>query len=118
MEKLVYLLWKRDADAISDFRARLLEDAAPKLVADGALALVANVADLLEKLPEKSPLVVGEGRAISASVSVWVESQDHRAALEPTIDVPRVACTAISSRSRCRCAAPTGTGPTENAAPA
>ena len=85
MEKLVYLLWKRDADATSDFRARLLEDVAPKLVADGALALVANVADLRDQLPEKSPLLVGEGRSISACVSVWVESQDRRVALEPTL---------------------------------
>ena len=42
MEKLVYLLWKREVDAIDGFRARLLEDAAPKIVADGALTLVAT----------------------------------------------------------------------------
>jgi hypothetical protein len=85
MEKLVYLLWKREDDAIEAFRARLLEDAAPKLVADGALALVANVADLHAQLGPGSPLVAGEGRSLSACVSVWVRSQDVRPSLEATL---------------------------------
>ena len=85
MEKLVYLLWKGEADAIDGFRARLLDDAAPKLVADGAQALVANVADLHGQLGGNSPLVAGEGRSLSACVSVWVESQDVRPALEATL---------------------------------
>lgn len=85
MEKLVYLLWKREADAIDAFRARLLEDAAPKLVADGALSLVANVADLHGKLGANSPLIAGEGRSLSACVSIWVQSQDARPALEATL---------------------------------
>ena len=85
MEKLVYLLWKGEADAIDGFRARLLDDAAPKLVADGAQALVANVADLHEQLGASSPLVAGEGRGLSSCVSVWVESQDVRPALEATL---------------------------------
>lgn len=85
MEKLVYLVWKRDAETIDAFRARLLEDAAQKLVADGALALVANVADLHGQLGANSPLVAGEGRSLSACVSVWVQSQDVRPALEATL---------------------------------
>lgn len=85
MEKLVYLLWKSDSEEIERFRARLLEDAAPKLVADGARALVANVSDLHAQLGARSPLVVGEGRTISASVSIWLESQDARPALEATL---------------------------------
>jgi len=85
MEKLVYLLWKSDGEGIDRFRARLLESAAPRLLEDGARALVANVADLHEKVGAKSPLVVGEGRTISASVSVWLETQDVRPALEATL---------------------------------
>jgi hypothetical protein len=85
MEKLVYLLWKRDDEAIDAFRARLLGDVAPKLVAEGALALVANVADLHDRLPANGPLVAGEGRTLAASVSLWVESQDLRASFEPTL---------------------------------
>jgi len=85
MEKLVYLLWKREADAIDAFRARLIEEAAPKLVADGALALVVNVSDLHAKLGPNSPLIVGEGRSVSASVSVWLQNHDSRPALEATL---------------------------------
>lgn len=85
MEKLVYLLWKRAEEPIERFRARLLGDAAPKLVADGALALTANVADLHERLGPKSPLVVGEGRTISASVSLWLQSHDARGTVEATL---------------------------------
>jgi hypothetical protein len=85
VEKLVYLLWKSDQDTILRFRERLLEDAAPKLLADGALSLVANVSDLHEKLGARSPLVVGEGRTISASVSVWLECHDARFAIESTL---------------------------------
>ena len=92
MEKLVYLLWKSEAEAIPSFRARLLEVAAPRLLEAGAQALVANIADLQESLGAKSPLVVGLGRTISASVSVWLDSQDSRPALEATLSsvAPRV----------------------------
>ena len=85
MEKLVYLVWKREADGIEPFRERLLERAAPKLLAEGALSLVANVADLHARIPPRHPLVVGDGREISACVSVWLESQDARPALEATL---------------------------------
>ena len=85
MEKLVYLVWKREADGIEPFRERLLERAAPRLLAEGALSLVANVADLHAQIPLRHPLVVGDGREISACVSVWLESQDARPALEATL---------------------------------
>ncbi len=85
MEKLVYLLWKRDSDGVERFREQLLETAAPKLLSDGALALVANVSDLHGQLGPRNPLVVGDGREISASVSVWLDSLDARLALEATL---------------------------------
>ena len=85
MEKLVYLLWKSDQDTTPRFRERLLETAAPKLLAAGALSLVANVSDLHERLGARSPLVVGLGRTISASVSLWLDSHDARGAIEATL---------------------------------
>jgi hypothetical protein len=85
VEKLVYLLWRRAEEPIERFRARLLGDAAPKLLADGALALTANVADLHDRLGAKNPLVVGDGRTISACVSVWLQSHDARTPLEATL---------------------------------
>ncbi len=85
MEKLVYLLWKREADPIDAFRARLVEHVAPGLLSAGALSFVANVADLHGQLGANSPLVAGEGRSLSACVSVWVRSQDARKPLEATL---------------------------------
>ena len=43
MEKLVYLVWKREADGIEPFRERLLERAAPRLLAEGALSLALDL---------------------------------------------------------------------------
>lgn len=85
MEKLVYSLWKDEAESIEKFRARLLDDAAPRILADGARALVVNVADLGAQIGAKSPMVVGEGRTISASVSLWLDSHDARGPIEATL---------------------------------
>jgi len=82
MEKLVYLLWKPDAESIEAFRAALIERQARQLVEHGALALTINVSDLIDQVGPKSPLVIGEGRTVSASVSLWIDCLDHRAPLE------------------------------------
>ena len=81
MEKLVYLCWKRDADSIERFRHVLLHDVSPRLLDGGALSLTINVADLGDRVAN-SPLVIGDGRTISASVSFWLDSIDGRSVLE------------------------------------
>jgi hypothetical protein len=85
VEKLVYLLTKRGDEPIERFRAALLERAAPRLLADGALALTVNVSDLLERVGADSPFVRGVGRTLSASVSLWLDSLDARPPLEATL---------------------------------
>jgi len=82
VEKLVYLVWKRDAERIESFREALIERCAPRLLGHGALALTVNVSDLLDQVGRKSPLVIGEGRTLSASVSLWLDSLDSRAPIE------------------------------------
>jgi len=84
MEKLVYLCWKRSADSIERFRDALLRDVSPRLLEAGALSLTVNVADLGDRVAD-SPLVIGEGRSISASVSFWVHSIDGRGVIEQTL---------------------------------
>jgi hypothetical protein len=84
MEKLVYLCWKRGNDSIASFRDALLSDASPRLLSSGALSLTINVADLGDQIKD-SPLVIGEGRTISASVSLWLDSIDTRGAIEQTL---------------------------------
>jgi hypothetical protein len=78
MEKIVYLVWKRDGDAIEAFRDRLLGEVSPQLLADGALALTVNVSDLREQVGKGSSQYLGEGKRIAASVSLWVDSIDQR----------------------------------------
>jgi EthD domain-containing protein len=81
MEKLVYLLRKRDADAIERFRGELLERACARFLERGVRWLTINVADLGEQA-KQSPLLLGDGRFLSASVSLWLDSLDQRGPLE------------------------------------
>jgi hypothetical protein len=81
MEKLVYLCWKRGADPIERFRDALLRDVSPRLIDGGARSLTINVADIGERVND-SPLVIGEGRTIAASVSFWLDSIDARGVIE------------------------------------
>jgi hypothetical protein len=84
MEKLVYLCWKRANDSMASFRDVILSEASPRLLAVGALSLTVNVADLGDQIND-SPLVIGEGRTLSASVSLWLDSIDARAGIEQTL---------------------------------
>ena len=81
MEKLVYLCWKSEAESIASFRDAFLTEASPRLLAAGAHSLTVNVADLGDRVKD-SPLVIGEGRNISASVSLWLDSIDTRPGVE------------------------------------
>jgi hypothetical protein len=84
MEKLVYLCWKRGTESIESFRDALVTEASPRLLDGGVSSLTINVADLGDRVKD-SPLVIGEGRTISASVSCWLDSLDRRAVIEETL---------------------------------
>ncbi len=84
MEKLIYLLWKKPEDTIEDFRRRLLDEQAEKLLAGGATRLSVEVADLGERA-QGSPLFIGEGRTLSGAVSLWLECLDDRTSIETTL---------------------------------
>jgi hypothetical protein len=81
MEKLVYLCWKKNGSSIESFRELLLEEARPSFLAQGARSLTFNVADLGSSVAG-SPLVMGEGKTLSASVSFWLDSLDQRKPFE------------------------------------
>jgi hypothetical protein len=85
MEKLVYLLWKRDGDAIESFRDRLVGDVGRTLIDKGALALTVNVSDLREQVGNAPSLYLGEGKTIGACVSLWLDSLDTRTPLEAAL---------------------------------
>jgi hypothetical protein len=81
MEKLVYLLHKREQDSIESFRSELLERTCPRLLDQGARLLSLNVADIGERA-QQSPLILGDGKTLSASVSLWFDSLDRRGPAE------------------------------------
>src|SRR5688572_4898718 len=84
MEKLVYLCWKRAGDSMERFRDALVGDVSPRLLDGGALSLTINVADLGDCVQD-SPLIIGEGKTIAASVSLWLHSIDGRGVIEETL---------------------------------
>ena len=82
MEKIVYLVWKRDADAVEAFRDALIGEVGPRLLRDGASKLTVNVSDLRQQVGKGSGQYLGEGKTVAASVSLWVDSIDQRGGLE------------------------------------
>ncbi len=85
MEKLYYLVWKRDADSIEVFRDRLVGEVGAALLAHGALGLTVNVSDLRAAVGKGSGQYLGEGKSIAASVALWLDSLDTRAPLEAAL---------------------------------
>jgi hypothetical protein len=85
MEKIVYLVWKRDGDAIEAFRDALLGEVGPRLLRDGVSRLIVNVSDLRQQVGTGSGQYLGEGKTIAASVSLWVDSIDQRGGLEDAL---------------------------------
>jgi hypothetical protein len=81
MEKLVYLVHERDSAALERASGELLERVCPRLLERGVRSLTVNIADLGTRT-KKSPLLMGHGKTLCASVSVWLDSLDQRAALE------------------------------------
>lgn len=85
MEKLVYLCWKKNGDSIAQFRDALLNGVSQRILASGAHSLTANLADWEDVRVNESPLVIGEGRTLSASISVWLDSIDARRPIEEAL---------------------------------
>jgi hypothetical protein len=84
MEKIVYLVWKPETAAIESFRDALLGPVAEQLLAAGAQRLVMSIADLAREIP-KPTLLMGEGKTLSASVDVWLDSIDDRHPIEAAL---------------------------------
>lgn len=85
MEKLIYLLWKRDTDAIEAWRDELVGPVGRALLAAGATQLVVNVSDLRAQVGRGTSQYLGEGKSIAASVSLWLDCLDERQPLEAAL---------------------------------
>ena len=84
MEKLIYLARRKPELDATAYRRHLLEEAAPRLLAAGALRLDVNVSDLLGTIP-KPMLLMGEGAALAAAVSLWLDCYDARGPVEAVL---------------------------------
>lgn len=84
MEKIIYLTWKREAQAIDAYRRELLEEAAPRMLEAGVVALNVSVADTQEQIP-KPTLLMGEGATLSAAIGLWLPNLDDRAPIEEAL---------------------------------
>lgn len=84
MEKIDYLLWRQDSIDIAQHRRLLLEQVAPAIVSDGALALTMFIGDTDEDVP-KPTLLLGRGPELAAVASVWLDSIDDRGDVENTL---------------------------------
>jgi len=81
VEKLVYLLWKRDGEDPKALRDALLAEAAPRLLASGVRALNLSFSDLADELGGRG-LVMGEGPRLAAVAALWLDCLDERAPIE------------------------------------
>jgi hypothetical protein len=82
--KIVYLLWSPPDRPKPETRRLLLDECAPRLLAQGALRLQMNIDDEFADLRSPSPGVPFE-RPICAQVSVWVTSLEDRVPLEDVL---------------------------------
>ena len=82
MEKVDYLVWRRDGLDIARHRDLLLEHA--NRVSDRTIAFTLCVADTDEDVP-KPTLLMGRGPDLAAVASVWLDSIDDRVAIEEAL---------------------------------
>jgi hypothetical protein len=81
VEKLVYLLWRRDGEEPAALREALLGEGATRRLAAGARALRFSFADLAPELGGGG-LVMGDGPRLAAVAELWLDCLDERAPLE------------------------------------
>lgn len=84
MEKLVYVLWKRESDGDGEFVSRLLGDTADRLRALGVHGLSMNLVDEAA-IRVQTSRITHLDPPISGTVSFWLDSADARAPYEEAL---------------------------------
>lgn len=80
MEKLVFLLWRKPADDIDDYRDRLI-DCAPSFVRLGARGITLYASDSDADVPSPSPGMTGQ-KPFDAELSIWLDDHAQRFVFE------------------------------------
>ncbi len=84
MEKMIYVVWKRESDSDSDFRQTLLEKASKQILDAGARYLRIGVVD--NDVAPAAPLRIEATKPpISGMISVWVDTSVRRRPVENAI---------------------------------
>lgn len=84
MEKLVYVLWKREQDSAESFRAEMLGDTARRLLEHGARGLRVNLVDEFVA-HTKDVRITKLDPPLAGMLSFWLESARERDPLERTV---------------------------------
>lgn len=85
MEKLVYPVWKSDAESNEEFRDKLLNVLAPELLKSGVRQLKICAVD--EHVAGASPYRIENTRpAVSGVLMIWLDSSVYRQPLEQAIE--------------------------------
>jgi hypothetical protein len=82
VEKLIYVVWKRDVVSIERFRQDLLGPTAEKLIEVGARGLAVNLAD---ERAVPGLRITQMGEPLSGMVSIWLDTALNRAAVEDVL---------------------------------
>ncbi len=84
MEKLVYVLWKREEDTSEEFRGRMLGPVAEAILAEGARGLSMNLVDEFVA-HTKDVRMTKFDPPMAGTVSLWLDSSDDRARCEQAL---------------------------------
>ena len=84
MEKMMYPVWKHEAESPTDFRKKLLGKVSPQLLQLGVRKLRVNIVD--DDVAPAAPLRTENAKpAVSGVISLWVDTANNRQPLEEVI---------------------------------
>jgi hypothetical protein len=85
MEKMIYAVWKHEAESQTDFREKLLGEVSQGLLALGVLKLLVSVVD--EDVAPSDPLrIIATRPSAEGIISMWVDTSNNRKPLEEVIE--------------------------------
>jgi hypothetical protein len=85
MEKMMYPVWKHEADSSTDFRQKLLGKVSQQLLQLGVRKLRINVVD--DDIAPAAPLRMENAKPpVSGVISLWVDTANNRKPLEELIE--------------------------------
>lgn len=85
MEKLIYVIWKREADSTESFRQEILGPTARRILDLGVRGLAVNLADDLAAFSQNLRLSRMDA-PMTGTVSVWVDTATRRARIEEALE--------------------------------